>query len=140
MSTPERGEEPRTRAAPPKTSPLEWLVAGLSLLLVLGVAGFLLQDAVRSPPSPPHITLEVDSVVRAGTGYLVEFRALNAGRTTAAGLEVEGEILADTGSVETTQVTIDYVPAKGKTAAGLFFTNDPRRHRLELRPKGYDRP
>ncbi|HVG44216.1 MAG TPA: hypothetical protein VM890_05775 [Longimicrobium sp.] len=140
MPTPERGEPPRTPKGTARTSPLEWGVAAFSLVLVLSVAGFLLRDAFRSPPSPPRITIEVDSVVRAGTGYLVEFRALNAGRTTAAGLEVEGEILADTGSVETTQVTIDYVPAKGKTAAGLFFANDPRRHRLEIRPKGYDRP
>jgi len=140
MSTPRQDGPPRTQALPAGTSPLEWAVAAFSLLLVLGVAGFLLHDAFRSPASPPRIILQVDSVVRAGRGYLVEFRAHNTGRTTAAGLEVEGEILADTESVETTQVTIDYVPAKGSTAAGLYFANDPRRHRLELRPKGYDRP
>jgi uncharacterized protein (TIGR02588 family) len=132
--TPARGEAPR------KVSPLEWVVAGLSLALVLGVVGFILHDALRHPASPPRITFEVDSIVRAGAGHLVEFRARNGGRSTAAGLEVEGELLGDTGSVETSQVTIDYVPAQGATAAGLYFSEDPRRYRLELRPKGYDRP
>ena len=137
MSPPKR-DEPAPRL--PNTSPLEWVVAGLSLLLVLGVAGFLLRDAFSNPPSPPRITCEVDSVVRAGRGWLVEFRAHHRGRTTAAGVEVEGEIVGDTGSVETSAVTIDYVPAQGNTGAGLYFSEDPRRHRLELRPKGYDRP
>jgi len=121
-------------------SPLEWAVGAVSLALVLAVAGFILNDAVRNPASPPRITFEVDSIVRAGRGHLVEFRARNTGRSTAAGVEVEGELLGDTGSVETTQVTIDYVPARGTTAAGLFFSEDPRRYRLEIRPKGYDRP
>jgi uncharacterized protein (TIGR02588 family) len=139
MSTSKHAESARSRALR-ETSKLEWVVAALSLVLVLGVAGFLLHDAFGSPPSPPRITFEVDSVVRAGKGYLVEFRARNRGRTTAAGVEVEGELVSDTGSVETTGVTIDYVPAAGVTAAGLFFTEDPRKHRLEIRPKGYDRP
>jgi uncharacterized protein (TIGR02588 family) len=139
MSMSKEGGSARSKALR-ETPLLEWLVGALSLLLVLGVAGFLLNDAFRSPPSPPRITFEVDSIVRAGRGYLVELRARNAGRTTAAGVEIEGELLGDTGTVETTGVTIDYVPAEGVTAAGLFFTEDPRQHRLEIRPKGYDRP
>src|SRR5688500_10933177 len=110
MSTSKQGESARSKALR-ETPLLEWVAGALSLLLVLSVAGFLLRDAFRSPPSPPRITFEVDSIVRAGRGYLVEFRARNAGRTTAAGVEIEGELLGDTGTVETTGVTIDYVPA-----------------------------
>jgi uncharacterized protein (TIGR02588 family) len=133
-------DKPAQPQGPGRISPLEWVVAGLSLLLVLSVAGFLLEDVFRSSPSPPRITFQVDSVVRAGKGYLVEFRALNAGRTTAAALVVEGELLGDTGTVETTGVSIGYVPSGGETAAGLFFDSDPRRYRLEIRAKGYDHP
>ena len=121
-------------------SPLEWVVAGLSTVLVLGAAGFLLRDAVEAPPTPARITVEVDSVVPAGEGFLVEFRARNEGHTTAAGLTVEGEVQDDSGAVEKSQVTLDYVPARGTRKGGLFFTRDPRRGRLELRPQGYGRP
>ena len=124
----------------PTASPLEWGVAGLSTLLVLGAVGFLLHDAARGSPSHPRIAIEVDTVVRAGQGYLVEFRAWNHGQTTAAGLLIEGEIRSDTGTVEKSEVTIDYVPSEGMRRGGLFFTHDPRRNRLEIRPKGYDRP
>lgn len=121
------------------TSPLEWVVAGVSALIVLGTAGFLVREA-SSPPSPPRITVEVDSVVRAGQAWLVEFQARNSGHSTAAGLVIEGELMSDTGTVEKSVVTIDYVPARGKSKGGLFFTHDPRQNRLELRPKGYSRP
>lgn len=130
-------EGPRPREG---TSPLEWVVAGLSAVLVMGAAAFLLHDAAAGTASPPRITITVDTVVPAGTGWLVEFRAHNGGRTTAAELLVEGTIRSDTGTVERSEVTIGYVPAAGKRKAGLFFSEDPRRHRLEIRPKGYDRP
>lgn len=122
------------------TSPLEWVVAGLSALLVLGTIAFLLHDALAAPSSPPRVTVEADSIHRAGPGWLVEFRATNDGQTTAGGLTVEGTLEADTGTVERSQATIDYVPAGGTRKGGLYFTKDPARHRLKLRPTGYDRP
>lgn len=132
-----RGNDPAVRE---KVSPLEWIVAALGALLVLGAAGFLLRDALGTDPAPPRIAIEVDSVVRSGEGYLVEFRVRNRGSTTAAGLLVEGEIRDGAGALETSEVTFDFVPAEGVRRAGLFFTRDPGRHRLEIRPKGYDRP
>jgi uncharacterized protein (TIGR02588 family) len=143
MSGPAEGErdggrgERRSREG---TSPLEWVVAGLGTLLVLGTAGFLVRDAASGSSSPPRITVAVDSVLPAGAGYLVEFTARNGGETTAAGLVVEGEMRSGDGSVERSEVTIDFLPAGGSRRAGLFFSEDPRGHRLEIRPKGYDRP
>lgn len=125
-----------------RTSPLEWVVAGISALLVLATAAFLLYDALGSAETPPLITVEVASVVAVGGGYLVEFRARNRGQETAAGLVVEGEIHGDTGVVERSRVTVDYVAAQGAAGGGLFFTRDPRGlgNRLEVRPVGYARP
>lgn len=123
-----------------RTSPLEWVVAGISTLLVLGAVTFLLYGALGSPETPPLITLEVESVLPVGGSYLLEFRAHNRGGETAAGLVVEGEIRSDTGVVEKSQVTVDYVPARGSRKGGLFFTRDPRAGRLEIRPLGYSRP
>ena len=124
----------------PNTSTAEWIVAAVSAALVLGVLGFLIYDGVRSPSTPPDITIEIDSVQQAGPGYLVLFRARNRGRSTAAEVVVEGELEADTGKVETSETTIDYVPAGGQQRAGLFFTRDPGRLRLKLRAHGYREP
>lgn len=120
-------------------SPLEWVVAAVSALLVLGAAGFLLRSGMQ-PQTPPLVTLQVDSVVRAGERWLVEFRAHNGGRTTASGLVVEGELRGGPGEVERSRATLDYVPARGSQRGGLYFGADPRRGRLRLRPLGYERP
>ncbi|HEX2248993.1 MAG TPA: hypothetical protein VHH32_01510 [Gemmatimonadales bacterium] len=135
----EKGGKAPIRAAP-STSTLEWIVAAVSALLVLGVIGFLLYDGVVSPKTPPDVRVEVDSIQQAGPGFLVILRARNDGHNTAADVIIEGELMADSGRVETSETTIDYVPAGGEQRAGLYFTRDPRRLKLRLRAHGYRDP
>ena len=35
---------------------------------------------------------------------------------------------------------LDYLPGESVRPAGLFFTRDPRAHRLEIRPAGFVAP
>jgi uncharacterized protein (TIGR02588 family) len=133
-----RGKAP-VRSAP-NTSTAEWIVAAMSALLVLGVIGFLVYDGVMSPKTPPDVIVQVDSIQPAGPGYLVIFRARNSGHYTAANVIVEGELMADSGRVEASETTIDYVPAGGQQRAGLYFTRDPRSLKLRLRAHGYRDP
>jgi uncharacterized protein (TIGR02588 family) len=118
----------------------EWIVAVASAALVLALLGYLIYDGTRSPRAPPDVTVEVDSVQKAGSGYLVVFRARNHGRITAAEVVVEGELETDSGKVERSETTIDYVPARGEQRGGLFFSRDPQRSRLRLRAHGYRDP
>ena len=124
----------------PTTSTAEWIVAIVSSALVLGVLGFLIHDGVRSPGTPPYVTVEVDSIQTAGPGFVVLFRAVNSGRSTAAEVVVQGELEADSGRVETSETVLDYVPAEGEQGGGLYFRHDPRRSRLRLRAQGYREP
>jgi uncharacterized protein (TIGR02588 family) len=121
-------------------SPWEWVAAGVSALLVLGVVGIMLHEGLDAPSTPPLIDVRVDSVIAVSGGYLVEFTAHNSGQSTAAGVTIEGELKADTGAVEKSGVTIDYVPAEAHRKGGLYFSKNPRQYRLEIRPRGYDRP
>jgi uncharacterized protein (TIGR02588 family) len=123
----------------PTTSVSEWIVAIFSAALVLGLLGFLVYEGLGSPKTPPDVTIEVDSIQKAGPGYLVLFRARNSGRTTAAEVLVEGE-LEDSGKIERSETTIDYVPARGEQHAGLYFRGDPQRSRLRIRAHGYREP
>ena len=124
----------------PTTSVSEWIVALFSAAMVLALLGFLVYQGVASPRTPPDVTIVVDSIQKAGQGYLVLFRARNGGRTTAAEVLVEGELEVDTGKVERSETTIDYVPARGEQEGGLYFRGDPRRFRLRLRAHGYRDP
>jgi uncharacterized protein (TIGR02588 family) len=128
------------KAKAPNTSMAEWIVAGVSAALVLAVIGFLIYDGLRSSGTPPDVTIEVDSIAPAGPGYLVLFQARNRGQRTAADVVVEGSLEGDTGRVETSQTTLDYVPPNGLHRAGLYFTRDPRGLRLRLRAHGYREP
>jgi uncharacterized protein (TIGR02588 family) len=118
----------------------EWVVAIVSAVLVVAVLGSLIYDGVRSPETPPDVTVEIDSIQSAGPGYLVLFRARNVGRTTAANVVVAGELEADTGTVEASETTLDYVPAGGVARGGLYFEQDPRRLRFTLKAQGYRDP
>jgi uncharacterized protein (TIGR02588 family) len=132
----ERGEMEKLRA---ETASLEWIAAAISALLVIAALIVLVRGGLRGDSGPPRVTVEVDSIVRAGIGYSVEFRAHNAGETTAADLTVEGTVKGGEGE-EKSEVTIDYLSADGTQSGGLFFTRDPRAGKLEIRPTGYRRP
>jgi len=118
----------------------EWIIAAVGLVLVVSTIGFLLLQALRDNAAPPHITVVPESVDRTRNAYLVTIRIMNRGEATAASSKVEGELSNGAASVETSAVTIDYVPLRSQRRAGLYFQNDPRRFKLRLRPKGYRHP
>jgi uncharacterized protein (TIGR02588 family) len=126
--------------APQATSPWEWLVGLAGAVLVAATVAFMGYQAATDEDTPPDIVIQVDSVSRLSGGYVVEFRAKNVGGTTAAQVQVQGELRGAAGVVETSGVSIDYVPSSSERRAGLLFRQDPRRHRLEVRATGYDLP
>ncbi|HWK88455.1 MAG TPA: TIGR02588 family protein [Longimicrobium sp.] len=132
--------EPGERRGNGKPSRWEWVAAAVSTAMVVAVVGYLLYQAVGKPNTPPLLHVRADSVLRAGDGWLVQFRVDNRGRTTAAGVGVEGTLRQGGGEVEKSETTIDYVPSRSHRTGGLYFTRDPGRHTLELRPTGYDDP
>ena len=118
----------------------EWIVAGIGLLLVAGVIGFLIYEAFSGNRLPPDVKLSVDSVVQTGNGYLVKVTAVNEGGQTAEGVDIEGELRTGTESLERSRTTIDYLPPRSEKRAGLFFARDPRKFELHVRPLGYEEP
>lgn len=132
------GEPGREKQQPSRA---EWVVGIVCAIVVLAAVGYLFYEALSGPSTPPMITVRVEQVVpmRSG-GYVVEIRARNEGSSTASSLHVEGTLMRDTTTVEKSSATINFVPAETEREAGLFFTKDPRKYRLEVRPTGFDRP
>jgi uncharacterized protein (TIGR02588 family) len=117
-----------------------WSIGLLGLVLVLGSIGFALYEATVGDSSPPDVRVEVENIAPAQNGFLVEFRLINEGGSTAAGLTIEGELRDGAEIVETSDTAVEYLPSHSERAGGLFFTLDPRDHTLELRAKGYETP
>ena len=118
----------------------EWIVAGVGLVLVAGVIGFLIYEAFSRDRVPPDVKLSVDSVVQTRNGYLVKVIAVNEGGQTAEGVDIEGELRTGTESLERSRTTIDYLPPRSEKRLGLFFTRDPRQFQLDVRSLGYEEP
>ena len=121
-------------------SPPELASAVVGAVLVFGAIGYMLEEAITDPNTPPIVTIAVDSVLARGDGFLVEFTATNRGGSTAAALQIEGELFDDSVSIERSETVLSYLPEGASRIAGMFFVRDPRRYRLELRPRGYERP
>lgn len=112
----------------------EWITAGVGLLLVLGALGVVIASAL-APRTPPSLEVEVVSVLPAPSGHKVEVEVSNTGSDTAAAVEIEGRLGA-----ETARATVDYVPGRGQARTTLVFAADPRQGVLALSVKGWSEP
>jgi uncharacterized protein (TIGR02588 family) len=141
MTSPTRKtSRPPTSKLSERTPALEWIAAGFGLVLTLGVIGYLGYQGLNPSDGPPLVVARAGPAIRTPSGYVVEIRALNQGRTTAAAVEIEGVLSLSPGEAETAAITFDYLPAGGERKGGLVFRNDPRLHRLTLAAKGHVDP
>jgi uncharacterized protein (TIGR02588 family) len=120
---------------------VELLSAAIGVVITAGMFGFLAMEAVRQRNGlPPMMTVEPVAIVAANGIYAVEVDVRNIARKTGANVRIEGSLKQGDATVETSIATVDYVPGGSNRSAGLLFTEDPRKYRLELRVTGYERP
>ena len=117
----------------------EWFVAAIGALLLIAVVAFTIYR-IGETRDPAAFTIEVESVVEAGGGYLANLRITNTGDETAAALTLEGKLMQGGEEVEASTATLTYVPANSTRNAAMVFTKDPRMVTLEIRPLGFEKP
>lgn len=135
--TTDRAKEHPPRHAIPL---LEWIVAGLGLLLVGGAIAFLVYHSATRGQTPPDLRVAAEGVLELDHGYVVQFRVLNQGGSAAAQVTIEGELVGPEGTIERGEAVLDYLPPRSDREGGLLFTRDPRGGELRLRATGYARP
>lgn len=120
---------------------LEWVSAALGAAVTLATLGFLLYEGITDPgEGMPELVVQVDSVTPARTGWTVTVEARNVGSATAAAVRVVGELREGGQVVESSELTLDYVPERSSRSGALLFARDPAGLMLEVRPVGYARP
>jgi uncharacterized protein (TIGR02588 family) len=122
------------------TSKWEWVAAAVGLVLVLGAVGSIAYNAMTAEPSVPAVTVEHVGTERNAGGYVVKFRARNSEPSTAASLAISGTLHDGSTVIETSKVTLDYLPPRGERLGGLIFQTDPTGHELRLEAEGYVDP
>lgn len=140
--------KPRTQAKG-KSSPLsvsrqtpllEWIAAGVGLVLILATLGVIGAEAFRSDGSPPRFSIRAVAVAPTTGGYLMTIEVRNTGQSPAGSVVVEGRLDSPGGEQETSEATFDLVADQSAREGGLYFSRDPRQGRVALRTKSYVDP
>jgi uncharacterized protein (TIGR02588 family) len=122
----------RKSGPPPAPALLEWAMGALGLLLVLAALAVVAVEGLRAD-EPARLEARIDEVRPAGARWLAEIEVRNLGGETAASVEVEGRLGA-----ETAHATVDYVPAHGRERVTLAFDADPRAAVISI--SGWSKP
>ncbi len=118
---------------------LEWIASVLGfLLLTASIAAILYYTSEQD--TPPKLRTEAGRVSSVANGYLVEVTVHNDGGSTAAAVNVVGSLTRSGEALETASTTFDYVPAHSQSTGGMFFSHDPRMHRMQLEANAYMDP
>ena len=118
----------------------EELLGGVGLVLVISIISYLLYQSSQ-PNQPPTLMIEAERIVAQEKGYLVQIRVTNQGDKTASSAMVEGTLVdAGGNTVESSDITFDYVPPHSQRHGGLIFQANPGEYQLELQSRGYVEP
>lgn len=120
---------------------LEWTCAAIGgLLAAATLAVIAFQIPGSDDGASPDLGVEVAGISPSASGHLVRIKVSNAGKRTAAAVEIEGSLEEGGRTVETSRVTFDYVPRGSATQGGLWFSRDPAGYALTIRAVGYQEP
>lgn len=117
----------------------EWISLGISILLILGMAAYLVYQGLQ--PHPPYLPIAVrplwSQMEHGGGRYLLPLEVKNQGRRTARQLVVEVESTGPEGKPEKREITVDYLGERSTQKVYLSFDRDPRQAQLKAAPSYY---
>lgn len=132
----------RPQAGSPEAAPpfWEWVAAGVGLLLVLASIGVLAYYAWTGQSDLPQPQVQVVAIEQQPAGWLVAVRVHNRAQATASALRLTGRLRQGPEVLEERELELQYLPGGSSREGGLFFSRDPRLHRLEWAFESYERP
>lgn len=137
-------EAPKETVALEK-NPLEWVIFGISLILVLSVLGYLGREILFFDEAPPHIVLQLGKPrplqkPANEAEFIVMVTASNQGRQTAEGVHIEVEMQRGSEKPETADFDIAFLPRGSSREGYVAFKGQPEGVKLEARVLGYEIP
>jgi uncharacterized protein (TIGR02588 family) len=117
---------------------LEWTVFGVSLAIILVVAGLLLNEHLTTGDRPADLTITVGAPVHVSEGYAVPLDLRNSGDTSAEDVHVS--VTLGGAEPQESDVTFPYVPYRSARRGWVMFSRPPGTARLEARVLGYREP
>ena len=125
----------------PRVPPLEWAAAIFGALVAVILIGLIAWNAALSDgQAGPRIKADIVRITGADDGHVLDIRLTNISSQSAASVQVELSLNRDGRLVESSNATIDYVPARSKAFGVLMVRADPRTHEVDLRVTGFEIP
>jgi uncharacterized protein (TIGR02588 family) len=120
-----------------RTAP-EWVVFGISTLILVAVVGALVAIAFQgSDPAQPDV--EPGAVAQVGDRYLVAVEVVNRGDAGAAQIQVQAELTLGDSTVTADQV-VDFLGRHETRTVTFVFDDDPAEGELVIRVVSFAEP
>ena len=108
-----------------KRNVIEWVVLLASLAGIAVVVGVLLVEGLsESAPADPAVQLRQTEARSGGLGWIVPATVSNAGDEPAEVVVIQAETTV-AGESETSEVTLDYLPAGSQIEIAFGFSAQP---------------
>lgn len=119
---------------------IEWIVGVLCAALVVLLIGFVGYEAITNQNGPPRLTVSTLADWPGMANNEVRFEVFNRADTTASAVVVRGSLIGPSGSEETAEATLDYVPARSSARGSLIFSSSIEGKGLKIHAVGYADP
>lgn len=124
----------------PAKNPLEWAVFGVSLLLILAVAGLLGFEALRGGDTPPQVVVSPGTPARQGDLLAIPVLVENQGDTAAEDLVVAVTVRLADGSAEEAELSVPLLPEHASAEGQVTLPAAGEVASVEVRVVGYMLP
>jgi len=108
-----------------KKNPLEWLVFGGSLLILLFVLGYLAVQALQPAPDAPDIVVRYRADPSGTQPHRYRLMVQNTGGRTAEEVQIEAAIVRDTQVIEAAGLLLTFVPKESEEEGWVNFSRKP---------------
>ncbi|MDQ4077355.1 MAG: hypothetical protein M3220_14045 [Chloroflexota bacterium] len=111
----------------------EWVVLGVSLLVVLGVIGLLVYDLVTAGNRPAVVEVEprFEELREEEGRYYLPAALFNQGGRTAENVTLSATLTPEDGESESASFTIRFLAPRERDVGVLIFNSDPSEGQLE---------
>lgn len=120
---------------------LEWLVFAISLVLVVGILGYLVYDSATAGKKPPSIEFQLGTPQPQSNSFYVPVSVTNQGDETAEAVHIEVVLESGGQEQESGEFQVAFLPRRSTRKGGVMFQTDPRKvEQIKARVLGFEKP
>lgn len=123
---------------PDDTPFVEWVLAGLSVVLFVSGFAYLVSHGLTAGDGPAD--LRIVHTLTPSDPHRVDFTLVNIGQKTAAEVQIKGQVLENGTVAEESRAVIDYAPEGSSEQGSLMFHRDIRGLEFRITAEGFSEP